>query len=47
MAYERGLDKHLPERECMNMLSWSHVRGQPQKLCIQVGLQRLNFILNA
>ena len=44
---EGGLDRRLPERERLNMTSWPHVRGQPQKLWFQVRFQRLNFSLNA
>ena len=42
-----GLDRRLPERKRLNVMTWSHVRGQPVRLCFQVCLQRLNFSLNA
>ena len=41
------LDRRLPEREYLNVTSWSDVTVQPQKLCSQVCLQRLNFFLSA
>ena len=47
VKYKGGLDRRLPERERLNMTSWLHVRGQPQKLCFQVCFQRLNLNLNA
>ena len=42
-----GLDRRLPERERLNVTTWSDVRGQPQKPSFQVCLQRLYFSLNA
>ena len=47
VIYKGGLDRRLRERERLNMTSWLHVRGQPQKLCFQVCFQRLNLNLNA
>ena len=41
------IDVYLIDRERLNVTSWSHIRGQSQKLCSQVCLQCLNFILNA
>ena len=47
-----GLDTPTPEREGerehLNVMSWSMVmvRGQPQKLNLQVCCKRLNFNLN-
>ena len=32
----RGLERHLPERERLNVTSCSHGRGKPQKLTFQV-----------
>ena len=47
ISHKGGLDRCLPERECLNVTSWPHVRGQPQKLSFQVCFERLNFGLNA
>ena len=46
-TYYGQLDRRLPERKRLNVTSWPHVRGQPQKLCFQVCFQRLNLSLNA
>ena len=43
---EVGSDIRLPERKRLNVASWPHVRGQPQRLCYQVCFQRLNIRLN-
>ena len=44
---EVGSDIRLPERKRLNVASWPHIRGQPQKLSYQVCFQRLNISLNA
>mgnify|MGYP001791310708 CR=1 FL=1 len=37
--YQGGLERHLPERERLNVTSCSHIGGKPQKLTFQVCLQ--------
>ena len=33
------MDRGLPERECLNVTSCSHLEGKPQKLTFQFFLQ--------
>ena len=46
IRYYWGLDRRLPERERLNVVSYSHVRGKPQKLTFQGFLLMSELHLN-